>query len=392
MNQSQSEFKGNKSQLVKSFRKQFGEEALIIEAPGRINIIGEHTDYNDGFVLPAAINKSVEVVIQPSGSDNCHIIAKDISEAYKFSIDDVLQPVQKPWVNYFLGVIHELKIRGCIIQGFNLMFSSDIPIGAGMSSSAAIESSFGYALNKLFNLGLSRIELAHVGQLAEHKFVGVACGIMDQMASIIGKEGHVLKLDCRSLDYEYFPANFGDYELVLFDTRVKHSLSDSAYNQRREQCNTGVEIIQRINPQVSALRDVTLTDLDLARDRMSKIVYNRCKYIIEENQRVIAACEALQNDEINDLGRLMFETHKGLTDLYEVSCKELDILVDLARENNSIIGARMMGGGFGGCTINLVKSVDLNNVIEEVQTDYHKQSGIESNAYRVVISNGVHIK
>ena len=374
------------------FREQFGEETFIIEAPGRINLIGEHTDYNEGFVLPAAINKSVTLIVQKSISDQCTLIAKDLEEEFFFSLNEPLQPVAEQWVNYFLGVIAELQNKGCAVGGFNLMFAGDIPIGSGLSSSAAIACGFGYTLNELFDLGLSRMELAHIAQMAEHKFAGVACGIMDQMASLLGKKNHLLKLDCRSLNYEYIPANFGDYDLVLFDTNVKHSLADSEYNKRREQCAAGVEAVRVNHPDVSTLRDVSMENLDEVKQLLSKKVYNRCKYIIEENLRVNEACIALDFKNFEKLGELMFATHKGLSELYEVSCMELDFLVDQVINKNAVIGSRMMGGGFGGCTINLIECSAVTKVIDEMKIKYFKQTGIELSIYQVSIADGVHVK
>ncbi|MDH5475932.1 MAG: galactokinase, partial [Cyclobacteriaceae bacterium] len=291
------------NELKNLFQQQFGEESLLVEAPGRINLIGEHTDYNEGFVLPAAIDKSVKFIIQPSGTSQCSIIANDLDEEYSFSLDEALKPVALHWVNYFLGVIDELKSKNHVVKGFNLLFSSDIPIGSGLSSSAAIECGFGYALNQLFDLGLSRVEIALIGQKAEHKFAGVKCGIMDQFASILGKEGHVMQLDCRTLEYTYFPANFADYQLVLFDTQVKHNLADSEYNIRRNQCEKGLDAIKSVNKTATSLRDVSLAELFQVQDEMDQKIVDRCKYIIEENERVHEVCNALKTKNIEKVGQ-----------------------------------------------------------------------------------------
>jgi len=384
--------RNNITELKLLFNQTFGKEDLIVEAPGRINLIGEHTDYNDGFVLPAAIDKSVKFIIQLSGSSKCKIVANDLKEDYSFSIEEELHPVKLHWANYFLGVIAELKSKNFKLGGFNLIFSSDIPIGSGLSSSAAIESGFGFALNQLFNLGISRMELALIGQQAEHKFAGVKCGIMDQFASMMGKEGHVMQLDCRSLEYSYIPADFADYQLVLFDTQVRHNLADSEYNIRRNQCETGLEIAKQVNSKAIALRDVSLAELKQVQNLMDQKIYNRCSYIIEESERVHEVCNALKARNIEKVGQLMFETHHGLSSLYEVSCKELDLLVDLVKENEAVVGARMMGGGFGGCTINLIKLSEASTVIEKIKTRYLAHTGIELKVYQVSISDGVNIR
>ena len=375
--------------LANFFHEKFGSEVLIVQAPGRINIIGEHTDYNDGFVLPAAINKSVKLAIQKSGSSDCKLIAIDIDDEYSFSIDEDLKPIEKQWANYFLGVMSELKNSGAELSGFNLMFTSDIPIGAGLSSSAAIECGVGYALNQLFDLGISRMDLALIGQRAEHEFTGVKCGIMDQFASIMGKEGYVMQLDCRSLEFEYFPADFAEYQIVLFDTQVKHNLADTEYNIRRTQCEKALEVIQGVNPGASSLRDTTMEQLNTVKGQMEPIIYNRAKYVIDENNRVLEVSNLLKARDIKNVGRLMFETHKGLKDLYEVSCKELDLLVNLVKKHPAVVGARMMGGGFGGCTINLIKSTEANEIIVQVEKEYNALMDIDLIVQHVIISEGV---
>jgi len=381
----------NITALKSLFHQTFGKEAFIVEAPGRVNLIGEHTDYNDGFVLPAAIDKSVKFIIQLSGSDQCKLVASDLKEEYSFSIADEMHPVEQHWVNYFLGVIAEFKNKKCVLGGFNLMFSSDIPIGSGLSSSAAIECGFGYALDQLFHLGIPKMELALIGQQAEHKFAGVKCGIMDQFASTMGKEGHVMQLDCRSLEYTYIPANFAEYQLVLFDTQVRHNLADSEYNIRRNQCETGLETVKQVNSKATALRDVSLAELKQVQGLMDQKIYDRCSYIIEENERVHEVCDALKARNMEKVGQLMFDTHHGLSSLYEVSCQELDLLVDLVKEQKGVIGARMMGGGFGGCTINLIKLSAAAVVIREIKSSYLAHTGIELKVYQVSISDGVKI-
>ncbi|MEP2026565.1 MAG: galactokinase [Reichenbachiella sp.] len=376
-------------EVKRIFIERFGSEPLVIRAPGRINIIGEHTDYNDGFVLPAAIDLAVYLFIQKSDTDRSKLMALNLDESYSFCTQDALVPVKQDWVNFFLGVIDQFQIAGHNIEGFNLMFTSDIPIGSGLSSSAALECGFGQALSELFDLQVDKVELAKMGQAAEHKFAGVKCGIMDQFASCMGRQDHVVKLDCRSLEYEFYPADFKDYELVLFDSNVKHNLADSQYNIRRSQCEEGVKVIQFINSSVASLRDATLDDLARAQSEMEEVVYRRCKYVIEENIRVQAVCKALQCGNIEEVGNLLLETHKGLRDDYEVSCKELDTLIEIASARDGHIGGRMMGGGFGGCTINLIEKRKVNDVITEVTKRYHEILGIETKVYRVAIANGV---
>ncbi|MFY0598457.1 MAG: galactokinase [Cyclobacteriaceae bacterium] len=377
-------------ELRDMFNTKFGRAPLLVNAPGRINLIGEHTDYNDGFVLPAAVDKSVKIAIAKNGTSKVHLSALDLDRTYDFDISDELVPGKVGWANYFLGVIDQIRKKGATIdQGFDLIFSSNVPLGAGMSSSAAIESGFGYALTELFGLGFTKVEIAKIGQLAEHTFAGVMCGIMDQFASSMGKNDHVIRLDCRSLEYEYFPAEFGDYKLLLFDSKVKHNLASSEYNVRRQQCEEGVAELQKINPDIKSLRDASINELEQIKGKVDSKVYDRCEYMIAEIQRVLDTCDALKSHDIETVGKLMFETHFGLSEKYEVSCSELDELVRLAKENSGVIGARMMGGGFGGCTINLVHKDEVDNVIKSVSKGYLKSINVETEVYQVDISDGV---
>ncbi|MFY0627923.1 MAG: galactokinase [Reichenbachiella sp.] len=374
---------------VKSaFLEKFNKKPLLARSPGRINLIGEHTDYNNGFVLPASIDKASYVAIQKSGSDQCSIIALDLGESYEFSIQDQLNPTDVSWANYFLGVIDQFQKRNLSVEGFEMVFSSDVPLGAGLSSSAALESSFGFALSELFKHHIDRIELSKIGQAAEHTFAGTKCGIMDQYASCLGKANHAILIDCQSLVPEYIPCALGDYHLVLFDSCVKHNLVETEYNTRREQCEEGVEILKSKYPEINSLRDANLRKLESVKDQMDLVVFNRCHYVITEYDRVMAASKALKNQKIEELGELMWQTHYGLRDDYEVSCKELDLLVELAEENPNIIGARMMGGGFGGCTINIVKNDGLEETINNILEQFENKTNQKIKHYSVSIDDG----
>lgn len=376
--------------LTQKFKEQFGDNpTLLVRAPGRINLIGEHTDYNNGFVLPAAIDKAIYFAISPRNDQKCVLYAHDLDDSYEFSLDN-LQKSEKGWANFLVGVLAEIMAKGKQINtGFNVVFGGDVPLGAGLSSSAAVESGIGFALNKLYNLEFSKLDLALIAQQAEHKYAGVNCGIMDMFASIHGKVNSVIKLDCQDLSFEYFPFNFPDYTLVLCNTGVKHNLGDSEYNQRRAECEEGIRILQKPFPQVDSLRDVTIPMLRSQADKLSSVVYQRCKYVVEEIERVTIACKALENGDVATFGQKMYETHEGLSKDYEVSCPELDFLVEQSQNFETVVGARMMGGGFGGCTINLVKVDAVDKFIEKISFAYNQAFNIELQTYKVKISNGV---
>lgn len=375
-------------ELREVFVEKFGADPLLFKSPGRINLIGEHTDYNDGFVMPAAIDKAAYVAIAKTDDERCELVALDINETYEFNMSDKLSPVEAGWVNYFLGVIDQFLQRGFILGGFKMIFTSDVPLGAGLSSSAALESVFGYALSQLFEIEVSRVELARIGQAAEHTYAGVKCGIMDQYASCLGKKDHAVLIDCRSLEHTYIPCDLGEYQPLLFDSCVKHNLADTEYNVRRQQCEEGVTALAKVYPEVKSLRDANLEQLESVRQELSPVVYSRCKYVIEEKTRVEKAAEALKNQDIATLGSLMNETHVGLSQDYEVSCSELDVLYDIARANPHILGARMMGGGFGGCTINIVKTDKIDEVVQSVEDHYKTKVGKSLKHYCVRISDG----
>lgn len=341
--------------LKNRYKEVFGSEPdLLAKSPGRINIIGEHTDYNEGFVLPTAIDKAIYVAVGRRKDQEIHLYAEDFKENYSVNLVD-LAVTDKGWPNYILGVVDQLQKLNLSVAGFNLYLDGDVPLGAGLSSSAAVECATGFALNELFSFGLKRVDIAKIGQLAEHTYAGVKCGIMDQFASVLSKEGHVLRLDCRTLEYEYVPLELGAYEIVLLNTNVKHSLASSAYNKRRELCEQGVAWVKETYEQVNSLRDITVEMLDeLVKDRDVE-TYTKCKYVVEENIRLNKACDALKRGDIGELGNQLFLAHTALSQEYEVSCAELDFLVDFVKDIPEVVGARMMGGGFGGCTINIVK-------------------------------------
>ncbi len=378
------------TQLIGVFKNLYRSEPVIARAPGRVNLIGEHTDYNDGFVLPAAVDKEIVFAMQKNGTKKVKVYSLDMNESGEFSIENF--EVRNGWINYVIGVFAEMAKRGVKVEGTDIAFAGDVPLGAGMSSSAALESALATGLNFLYNGGLSKLELALAAQAAEHNYAGVKCGLMDQYASIFGKTNHVIKLDCRTQQHEYFQFDFSDFALVLCDTNVKHSLASSEYNVRRSQCEAGVEIIRKKFPQVKNLRDVTNEMLLAVKNEMDPIVYNRCEYVVEENLRVEKACHALTNNNFIEFGQLMYQSHEGLQHKYEVSCPELDYLVELARQHNEVLGARMMGGGFGGCTINLVKRNSVDTFIDDLAPAYLQKTGKTMKAYIVKIGDGARIE
>jgi len=370
------------------FKETFGNiPNKIVLSPGRINIIGEHIDYNDGYVLPAAINKIVCFAFELNNSNTANIQAIDMNESVLIDItkEEIVSDVV--WTNYLRGVLFQLKLKGHKIGGFNCAFSSNIPIGSGLSSSAALECGFLFGINEMFNLGIKPIDIALMGQSAEH-WVGINCGIMDQFSSVMGLENKVIKIDCRTLDYTYHDANFVDYSLILFDSNVQHSLFTSEYNNRRIECDEGLSIINDNYPEINSFRDCSEELLIGLKSKMTDNVFKRSLYAVKEINRVIQACTALDKGDIETLGKLMFETHDGLSKDYEVSCAELDYLVDLAKAEEDVIGSRLMGGGFGGCTINLVKKGSESSVKEKFTKLYADHFNIELKIYDVKVSNG----
>lgn len=370
------------------FKETFGAEPKkIVLSPGRINIIGEHVDYNDGYVLPAAIDKIICFAFEKSNSNTARVIAIDLDDEFEIDLSSTMELTDTVWTNYIRGVVNQLKINGFEFDGFNCVFSSNIPVGSGLSSSAALECGFLFGINELFNLNIKPIDIALMGQKAEH-WVGINCGIMDQFSSVMGLENKVIKIDCKTLEFEYHDANFSDYSLILFDSNVKHSLMTSAYNERRQQCEEGIAIIKNNFPEIKSFRDCTEQHVLGLQNLMQENVFKRCLFVVKEIKRVQQACEALDKGDIKTLGRLMFETHEGLSVDYEVSCAELDLIVDILKKEEAVIGSRLMGGGFGGCTINLIKKGHEQAIKEKLSALYFDAFGIELKIYDVKIANG----
>lgn len=365
------------------FKEHFGVAGEMFASPGRINLIGEHTDYNGGFVFPGAIDKGMVAEIALNGSDRVRAYSVDLNDYAEFGLNEEDAPTQS-WARYIFGVCREIIKRGGKIAGFDTAFAGDVPLGAGMSSSAALESTFANALNELFSLGIDRFELARIGQSTEHNYCGVKCGIMDQFASVFGKAGHLMRLDCRSMEFEYFPFDPEQhgYKLVLLDSVVKHELVGSPYNDRRASCERVAAILGQ-----EFLRGATMEMLDGVKDKISEEDYKRARYVIGEEQRVLDVCEALKRNDYVTVGKRMYETHWGMSHDYEVSCEELDFLATVAQECG-VTGSRIMGGGFGGCTINLVRSELYDSFIATAKAKFLQKYGHEPKVYNVVISDG----
>ena len=370
------------NQIAQVFKDKFGGCGTFYTSAGRINLIGEHTDYNGGFVLPGAIDKVIMAEIRAIGGDKVRVYSLDIDEYVEFGLGEDDAPDEQ-WARYIFGVCREIIKRGYKVEGFDAVFAGNVPLGAGLSSSAALESCFAFALNDIFNAGrIPAFELALIGQSTEHNYCGVNCGIMDQFASVFGRKGNLMRLDCRSLEYEYFPFHPEGYRLVLLDSRVKHELKDSPYNRRRESCE---RVARRLG--VETLRDASMEALDAVKSDLSDEDYRRARYVIGEKQRVLDVCDALGRGDYETVGRKMYETHDGLSHDYEVSCEEIDFLNDISRRCG-VTGSRIMGGGFGGCTINLVRNDAYDSFIDTARREYHTRYGIEPTVYDVVISDG----
>jgi galactokinase len=373
-----------KEKIKELFKQRFNAEGNFYASAGRINLIGEHTDYNGGFVFPGAIDKCIMAEIKPNGTDKVRIFSVDIDAYVEFGLREEDAPKEQ-WARYIFGVCREIQKRGGTVKGFDAVFAGDIPLGAGLSSSAALESCFVYALNDLFNDNkIDKFELAKIGQSTEHNYCGVNCGIMDQFASVFGKKDCLIRLDCRSMEFEYYPFNPKGYKVVLVDSQVKHELVDSPYNKRRESCERVAKTLG-----VETLRDAEMSDLEKVKNQISEEDYKRAEYVIGEKQRVLDVCDALKKGDYETVGKRMYETHAGMSKLYEVSCVELDFLNDIAKECG-VTGSRIMGGGFGGCTINLVKEGLYDNFIKTVKAKFAAKYGHEPKIYDVVISDGAH--
>jgi galactokinase len=372
--------------IQEKFKSLFGNQGSVYTSPGRVNLIGEHTDYNGGFVLPGAIDKTMYCEIKPNDTDKVRAFALDLDEYAEFGFGEDELPT-KSWAKYIYGVCREMIKRDATISGFNTVFAGDVPLGAGMSSSAALESCFGFAINDQYNLGFDRFELAKIGQATEHNYVGVNCGIMDQFASCFGKEGSLIRLDCRSLEYQYVPFNPEGYRLVLVNTCVAHELASSAYNKRRQSCENVAAAIKKHHPEVELLRDANKDYLKEVANEVSPEDYIRAEFVIEEIQRLIEIPTDLEKSDYEAVGKKMYETHIGLSRKYEVSCEELDFLNYIARECG-VTGSRVMGGGFGGCTINLVKTDLYDSFIKKATESYEQKFKIKPKIYDVVIKDG----
>jgi galactokinase len=376
------------SKVKTAFTENYSSSPRLFYSPGRINLIGEHVDYNDGFVMPAAIDKGMFYAMGLNNTDELNFYSIDFDEKLNIKIADIKKLTS--WKNYVLSVVNEFVLKGLPVKGFDCVFGGNIANGGGLSSSAAVEGGVSFGLNELLQFGLSRKELALLGQRAEHNFPGVMCGIMDQYANMLGKNDHVLLLDCRSVEHQYFPLHLSGYKIVLINSKVHHSLASSEYNVRRKQCEEGLAILKK-EMNITSFRDIKdPLDINVFKKKMPEPVYMRCLYVVEEIHRTQQAALLLQQNNIIEFGKLMFKTHDGLRDLYQVSCKELDFLVSLAKESASVIGSRLMGGGFGGCTINIIKDEGKQEFLSAATDSYQKKFQIDPEIYEVDIMDGTH--
>lgn len=375
--------------LLETFRNF--QKTLSVRSPGRINMIGEHTDYNEGFVLPTAINRTIDLHFTTNGSPFlCNVFSRTYDTGFSFDLRKITKS-RHSWENYILGVVEEIRKRGRTIQGFDCIIESNLPVGAGISSSAALEGGIAFGLNELFDLNLDRTTMAELSRDAEHHYVGTKCGIMDQYASILSKTRHLILLDCQSLRATYVPANFQGHQIILLNTMVSHSLADSEYNTRRQECEEVVALVAEKFPEVNTLRDVSSEVLSQFRKKIPNTLLKRASFVIQENARVLKAVEAVKQGDLISFGSLMYQSHSGLRNNYEVSCRELDFLVDLATKFKAVKGARMMGGGFGGCTINLVEEDFADDFIFKASEAYEKEFKITPEAIRVSPAEGTHL-
>ncbi|MUH36076.1 galactokinase [Zobellia amurskyensis] len=369
------------------FLENFKPE-LVISSPGRINLIGEHTDYNMGYVLPTAIENNITFSFKKNGSDDqCNVYSKTYDTGFEIDLNKIA--VSKiEWENYILGVLNEISKRTDKVRGFDCIVESNLPTGSGLSSSAALECGLAFGLNEIFELGLSKLEMVQLSQTAEHTYVGTQCGIMDQFASVMSEAGNVILLDCRSLEYKHIPIDLHPYKIILLNTKVSHNLASSEYNTRKQECEQGVAIIQKKNPNVKSLRDVDEEMLLAAKEEMSPVVYNRCSFIVKENDRVLEMVEALKQNDLEEVGQILYKAHDGISKEYEVSCPESDFLVDFSKDNAQVLGARQTGGGFGGCTLNIVHESAVEDFTSAATKAYKDEFDITLEAFEVRPSGG----
>ncbi|HEY6978848.1 MAG TPA: galactokinase [Chitinophagaceae bacterium] len=375
-------------EILKKFQDIFQQKPQLFYSPGRINLIGEHVDYNHGFVMPAAIDKGIWYAIAKNNTENINVYSADMNECLNISLHEIHKI--RGWKNYILGVVDQLQKRKYSFSGFNAVFGGNLSVGAGMSSSAALECGLAFALNTIFNLHVTRVDIALICQKAEHTFPGVQCGIMDQFANMMGVKEHVLLLDCDSLEYETLPFNMKDYSIVLINSKVHHELAGGEYNKRRKQCEEGLQLLKQNHPSVQTFRDVKPEQVEVQKDILGEEVYMRCLYVTQEIQRTKEGAKHLQSNDMESFGKLMFKTHEGLRTLYNVSCTELDFLVDEAKQYPQIIGARLMGGGFGGCTINIIRKNNVDSIAKAIIKNYKKKFDIDAEYYVVSLSDGTH--
>lgn len=372
------------------FLKTFTPE-LTIASPGRINLIGEHTDYNMGYVLPTAIERKIIFKFQKNGSDSvCRMYSETYETGFELDLNAIARS-EVEWENYILGVVNEISKRTDKLQGFDCVLRSDLPTGSGLSSSAALECGLACGLNELFDLGLSKLEIVQLSQTAEHTYVGTQCGIMDQFASVMSESGHVILLDCESLEYDFIPIDLHPYKIILLNTKVSHNLASSEYNTRRRECEEGVETIRSKYPKVNSLRDVSEEMLTECKEIMNPTVFIRCYFIVSENKRVLEMVKALRTKDLLSAGQLLYAAHHGISTLYEVSCAESDFLVEFSKNNPSVLGARQTGGGFGGCTLNIVHEDAVDTFIAKASKAYKKEFDIDLEAFEVTPSGGTSV-
>jgi len=378
-----------KQDVITVFQENFTTTPRVFYSPGRINLIGEHIDYNHGYVMPAAIDKGIWFAVAANNTQTANFVSVDLKDSFSISLDAVQK--QDSWKNYVLGVLHILEENNIKSGGFDCAFGGNLPVGAGLSSSAAVEGGLLFALNSIFGFGLNRVEMAKLAQKAEHSYPGVNCGIMDQFASLNGKKDHVILLDCVTLDYQHFPLQLNNYAIYLINTKVHHSLASGEYNKRRHDCEEGFAILnEKLGGNITSWRQISSEQVVLNKSFLSDRIFDRCLFVTQEIARTQKAGELLKADNLAEFGKLMFLTHDGLSKLYEVSCDELDFLVDEAKQYPEIIGSRVMGGGFGGCTINIIEKVKADAIIASITSAYHKKFNITPEVYEMATSDGTY--